>query len=252
MSPAIKCPDLQVLERLLQGLATPDEAARLESHLLECPSCVDVAKQVDTAVNFDLDTRFVVEQPRDASLEPLVQHFKAMIAKVPAVEADRLSTQAHVEPHSPDFARMEYAGLLRPPIEGDEGIGRLGDYPILRLIGSGGMGFVFLARDPHLKRAVAIKVMRPAFSAEAENRQRFFREAQATAALRNDHVAEVYHVAEDRGLPFLVMPLLEGETLQSRRKRVHRLPLPELLRIGKEAARGLAAATMKSNSCTAT
>ncbi len=68
------------------------------------------------------------------------------------------------------------------------------------------------------------------------------REAQATAAIENDHIVTIYQVAEDRGIPFLAMQLLQGETLEDRLQREPKLPLAEVLRIGRETAQGLAAA----------
>jgi hypothetical protein len=131
--------------------------------------------------------------------------------------------------------------FLGPPGSADE-IGRFGGYGILRLLGRGGMGLVFEARDPGLDRRVALKVLGPETAAHPTGRGRFLREARAAAALQHDHVVTIHQVGEDRGLPFFVMPLLRGETLDARLGRVGRLPLPETLRIGREIAEGLAAA----------
>src|SRR5262249_52005797 len=73
-------------------------------------------------------------------------------------------------------------------------------------------------------------------------RDRFLREARAMAAVRHDHVVTIHQVGEDRGIPFLAMELLEGETLEDRLRRPGRLSLPEALRICRELATGRAAA----------
>jgi serine/threonine protein kinase len=105
------------------------------------------------------------------------------------------------------------------------------------------MGVVFQAEDPHLKRLVALKVMRPSLAASAEFHRRFLREARLAASIDHEHVVTIYQVGEDRGVPFLAMQMLQGETLESRLKRAGgRLPLAEVLRIGREIAEGLAAA----------
>jgi hypothetical protein len=104
------------------------------------------------------------------------------------------------------------------------------------------MGVVLRAEDEVLRRPVALKVMRPELAARPEARERFLREARAAAALAHEHVVPVYHVGEEGGTPFLVMPLLEGESLAARLRREGRLPVAEVLRIGREAAEGLAAA----------
>jgi WD40 repeat protein len=131
--------------------------------------------------------------------------------------------------------------FLAPPLRPDE-LGRLGPYRVLRVLGAGGMGVVFLAEDPQLERPVALKAMRPALAASASARQRFLREARAVAAIEHDHIVSVYQVGEDRGVPFLAMQLLRGETLDDRLRREKILPMAQVLRIGREVATGLAAA----------
>jgi serine/threonine protein kinase len=131
--------------------------------------------------------------------------------------------------------------LLAPARAPDE-IGRLGDYRILRVLGVGGMGVVFQAEDVHLRRPVALKAMLPRTGPAENSRKRFLREARAAAALKHDHVVTIYHVGEDRGIPFLAMEFLDGESLDTRLKRVGRLPPAEVVRVGREVAEGLAAA----------
>jgi WD40 repeat protein len=121
-------------------------------------------------------------------------------------------------------------------------LGRLGPYRVVKVLGTGGMGVVFQARDPDLERFVALKAMKPALAASDSSRRRFLREARATAALEHDHIVHIYQVAEDRGIPYLAMPMLKGETLEDRLRRDKPLPAAEVLRIGREVAEGLAAA----------
>jgi WD40 repeat protein len=132
-------------------------------------------------------------------------------------------------------------GFLAPPEAPDE-VGRLGPYRVRRVLGTGGMGVVFHAEDPQLARPVALKAMLPALAVSADARQRFLREARAAAAISHDHVVPVFAVGEDRGVPFLAMPLLEGESLEERLHREEVLSPTEVLRIGREIAAGLAAA----------
>jgi len=123
------------------------------------------------------------------------------------------------------------AGALAP---GD----RLGPYIIERLLGKGGMGQVYRARDTRLNRAVAIKVLPPELSADPARRERFEREAQAIAALNDPHICTLYDVGRDRGIDFLVMQYLEGETLAARLAR-GRLPLHEVLRLAIDITEAL-------------
>src|SRR5262250_1842789 len=92
---------------------------------------------------------------------------------------------------------------------------KLGPYEILAPLGKGGMGEVYRARDTRLHRHVAVKVLPQAFQSEAA-RERFQREARAASALNHPNICAVYDVGEAAGHPFLVMELLEGETLRER------------------------------------
>jgi serine/threonine protein kinase len=131
--------------------------------------------------------------------------------------------------------------FLAPAKTPDE-IGRLGPYRVLRVLGAGGMGVVFEAEDPKLKRKVALKAMLPALAASETARKRFLREAQTAAALEHDHIVPIFQVDEDRGVPYIAMPFLKGEPLDKRLKGTNPLPIAEVLRIGREAAKGLRAA----------
>ncbi len=145
-------------------------------------------------------------------------------------------------PDSPRLAPSPDYPFLAPPQEADE-LGRLGPYRVLKVLGTGAMGVVFQADDPHLRRAVALKVMRPSLASSPEFHRRFLREARLAGAIEHEHIVTVYQVGEDRGVPYLAMQLLRGETLEDRlRQTGGRLPLPEVLRIGREIAEGLAAA----------
>jgi serine/threonine protein kinase len=158
------------------------------------------------------------------------------IAFPPPAPASDATTHPEQSPGVP----AEWLAMLAPPQAGEE-LGRLRDYRVLRVLGSGGMGVVFQGEDVLLQRPVAIKAMLPGLAATAGARQRFLREARAAAHLNHDHIVPIFAVAEERGVPFLVMPFLQGETLDARLKRVGLLPLAEVLRIGREIAEGLAA-----------
>src|SRR4029077_14741839 len=116
--------------------------------------------------------------------------------------------------------------------EGPDEIGRLASYRVLKILGHGGMGIVFLAEDPAPHRLVALKTLKSAVAANDRSRKRFLREAQATAAIEHDHIVPIYQVGESQGVPFLAMQLLKGETLEQRLRREKRLPFPEIFRIG--------------------
>jgi hypothetical protein len=96
---------------------------------------------------------------------------------------------------------------------------RLGPYDILSPLGQGGMGEVYMAQDSRLDRVVAIKVLPSDLAADPTARARFDREARAIAGLNHPNVCALFDVGRDRGYDFLVMELLEGETLQQRLDR---------------------------------
>ncbi|HMC88522.1 MAG TPA: protein kinase, partial [Gemmataceae bacterium] len=119
---------------------------------------------------------------------------------------------------------------------------RLGGYEIMGVVGCGGMGVVLKAFEPPLNRYVAIKVLGPQLALSGAARQRFTREAKAAAAVVHDNVIAIHTIAEAGGLPYFVMPYLRGPSLERRLQRTGPLAVDEILRIGMQIARGLAAA----------
>jgi non-specific serine/threonine protein kinase len=117
----------------------------------------------------------------------------------------------------------------------------LGPYEIAGLIGAGGMGEVYRARDTRLHRAVAIKILHKHLSSQAELRQRFQREARASSALSHPHICTVHDVGEIDGEPYLVLEHLEGGTLREA-LRDGPLPIDQAIRVASEVADGLDAA----------
>ncbi len=132
-------------------------------------------------------------------------------------------------------------GFLDPPARPDE-IGRFGPYRILGVLGRGGMGAVYRAEDPRLKRELAIKVLLPELTADPRAKARFVREAQAQAKVEHDHIVAIHQIGEANGVPFIAMPLLKGQSLAAALLQNPRPPLNEVVRIGREIAAGLAAA----------
>ena len=100
---------------------------------------------------------------------------------------------------------------------------RLGPYEILSPLGAGGMGEVYKARDTRLERTVAVKILPPRFSEDADMKQRFEREAKAISALAHVNICALYDVGTHEGTEYLVMEHLEGQTLA---ERLSNGPLP--------------------------
>src|SRR5262245_11291720 len=121
---------------------------------------------------------------------------------------------------------------------------RIGPYEILTLLGQGGMGEVYRARDTVLGREVAIKVLPPAFTADADRVARLQREAQALAALSHPNIAAIHGFEQSGGVRALVMELVEGPTLADRIAK-GRLPVEAALVVARQIAEALEAAHEK-------
>src|SRR5262245_53904643 len=115
---------------------------------------------------------------------------------------------------------------------------RLGPYEVVTPIGAGGMGEVYRARDTRLGRDVAVKVLPPHLSPSAEARARFEREARVVSGLNHPHICVLHDLGREAEIDYLVMELVEGETLA---QRIARGPLPivDAMRIGAEIADAL-------------
>jgi eukaryotic-like serine/threonine-protein kinase len=121
---------------------------------------------------------------------------------------------------------------------------RLGPYEIVSLLGAGGMGEVYRARDSRLKRDVAIKVLPQAISLDADRLRRFEQEALATAALNHPNILAVFDIGTSEGSPYVVSEMLEGETLRER-LRSGAIVVRKALDYALQIAHGLAAAHEK-------
>jgi eukaryotic-like serine/threonine-protein kinase len=118
---------------------------------------------------------------------------------------------------------------------------RLGPYELVAPIGAGGMGEVWRGRDTRLDRSVAVKVLPPAFAEDEDRKARFEREAKAISSLNHPHICTLFDVSRDGESHFLVMELLEGESLADRLQRGP-LPLDQVVKVGAQVAEALDAA----------
>jgi formylglycine-generating enzyme required for sulfatase activity/serine/threonine protein kinase len=242
------CPTAADWQRLASGQVSEEEAESLEGHLLGCAACLQVVESLpaDDPVLGPLEQAAPAGPPHGGDTDVWLRRLKEVLPwhGVPGGETHGESLSTGNGSEAAANAMVEVGGLLTPA-EGPGEIGRLGGYRVLEVLGTGGMGVVFLAEDPVLHRRLALKTLKPALAASETARQRFLREAQAAAAIEHDHVIPILHVGEEGGVPFLAMPLLHGESLETRLRREGKLPVSEVLRIGREAAEGLAAAHAK-------
>ena len=112
-------------------------------------------------------------------------------------------------------------------------------YEVLEKIGSGGMGTVYKARDTHLDRCVALKMLPPGLQEHPETLERFRREAQALACLKHPSVATVYDANVEGGFPYLVLEFIEGKNLERILAEQGPMPIQDVVRMGIELAEAI-------------
>lgn len=222
MNSSPSCLTHERLRQLSQNELSPPEMGQLDEHVTHCEFCRRLLEEVGADLDWQRELRVALS---DAS--------------------DRHPVSAHIDSSADDAQHdgsVEQFVKLLGPTDDPRMLGRLGPYEIVGILGRGGMGVVFKGFDAVLNRYVAIKLLLPHLATSGAARKRFAREAQAAAAVVDDHVMAIHGVAEWQGIPYLVMPYTRGLTLQKRLSEQGPLELREVLRIGMQAAAGLAAA----------
>lgn len=234
-------PPAALLEQFLLGTLPPEEQQRVEEFVANDPTAAltlhGLGRSADTLLNAIQASQSV--PPTQPEVRDLIDKAK----RLPYINSGDKTTAmpGGSAGQSATDELTAWKGRLSPAERPDE-LGRLGGYRLLRVLGRGGMGVVFEAEDPRLGRRVALKVVRPSIAEDQASHDRFLREARATAAVEHENIVTIHQVEEDRGVPYLAMPLLQGESLEDRLRREIRLPVADVIRIGREIALGLAAA----------
>src|SRR5438874_9758254 len=174
----------------------------------------------------------MTEPSRSSPDAPATDAESSQLAPTLAPPAGAPSSQTRKPLPEPEFGPPEKPGE----------VGKIARYRVLKKLGEGGMGAVYLGLDAVLGRRVALKVMLPEHAADPESRERFLREARAAAMVKSDHVVTIYDVDEVRGVPFIAMEYLLGHPLDQYLRTKGELPLAQVFRIGRETALGLVAA----------
>jgi len=213
------CLTAESMERLARGELPAAQMVLIEEHIGSCEYC-----------RFMLDSSSHDSQWQDEVL-PVLQATSDDYQKFRDDKNDGQEEQP-----------LESVLKLLGPTDDPHKLGRIGTYEVIGVIGRGGMGVVFKAFDAALNRFVAIKMLLPHLAASGAARKRFAREGQAAAAVIDDNVLPIYSVAEWQGVPYLVTQYSRGTTLQKRILDQGPLELKEILRIGMQTAKGLAAA----------
>jgi tetratricopeptide (TPR) repeat protein len=188
------------------------------------------------AAALELDSAHRASFLREACSDPSLRNeIQSLIVAHELANTDALNSGAV----NPSFSKSALSARL----ELTHGT-KLGDFQILSLLGAGGMGEVYRARDLRLERNVAIKVLPKFVSLDPDRLRRFEQEAKAAAALSHPNILAVFQMGTHEGAPYLVSELLEGDTL---REQVKRGPVPakKAIDYGAQTAHGLAAAHEK-------
>ncbi|HEV8072018.1 MAG TPA: protein kinase [Planctomycetaceae bacterium] len=232
------CPWRDELQQMVLGKLNRSRAEAIAQHLDTCPTCLDALREwviSDEILEAVQAGRAANSEPTKTMYLPIGRIRDAVSTWLVAHDDTRTDHEA-LPPSLADFKTV-----LSPPQSADE-IGRIADFRVLRLLGIGGMAAVFEAEDTRLKRRVALKLLHPGTASKPGANERFLRESQSAAALKHEHVVTIHQVGLHEGTPFLVLELLHGETLEDHLARTGRLNVPEIIRIGREIAEGLAAA----------
>jgi hypothetical protein len=212
----------------------------------ECASDPEVRQCVEALLRVHREPVTIRDQPPATAFEFAPPSLGIMTAFDPSADPKGpiLATpQRDPFPHYEDPKEDEEPLALEflEPSSEPGSLGRLGHHEVLEVLGRGGFGIVVRAFDQKLQRMVAIKVLDPRPASSSPARKRFLREARAAARLRHRHVVQIYAV-EERPLPYLVMEYIPGQTLQQKHEQDGPLDVADVLRIGAQIARGLAAA----------
>lgn len=228
------CPDPEAIRDLLNGSLSETEQAELSSHFDLCPTCQKTFDSEATGPRFLGD---VARLCSDADWQQNTPTLDRLLRDIPQQLSD-----AADEASVTSWSTEAVADFLDASENADH-IGRLGTYEIVEVIGRGGMGIVLRGIDSRLNRVVAIKVLAPELASNPNARRRFYREGQAAAAaVSHDHVVTIHAVDDHERLPYLVMEFVAGESLEECIRRTGALPIESILRMGRQAALGLAAA----------
>ena len=232
------CPATEDLRQLLGGPLSGERQQAVTHHLDACSGCQ--AKLEELATDGTNISR-VVERLHE--MEPVATSAYWPALRAVDDELQATDTQTTVTPRPMPRNRGVALDFLQPATDSAY-LGRLAHFDVMRVLGRGGMGVVLEAFDSKLRRNVAIKVLDPDMAKDETAGQRFCREARAAASITHENVVAVHQVerSSEGDVPFLVMQLVAGESLEQRLTRDGKLPLRESVRIGMQAARGLAAA----------
>ncbi|MEZ6100766.1 MAG: protein kinase [Pirellulaceae bacterium] len=237
------CPTAYEFQQMLDGEISDQRLEELGAHLEQCATCNQLLRKIpDDNVRRAFRNYHAIDGSDILIQQAILKAQSIFKARSEGAEQDTVRS-ALDETLSAEQPTQQFTFLAVPQLP-DE-IGRLGKYRILGVLGQGGMGLVFRANDPTLARDVALKVLWMAKPISTAVKQRFAREAKALASIDHDNVVPVHSVEEDRGVPFLTMKLLSGQTLSDLLADQGKLCPRETVQIARQVAAALSAAHAK-------
>jgi serine/threonine-protein kinase len=221
------------LRLLLEDHLPEDEKPAMEQHLECCADCREALENLAGDTGWWEDARRFVPGELAPGLSPQPTGDDG-----PGATPEETPESGRISTSGAGDVWLDFLARSQDP----KALGVLGPYDVISVLGRGGMGIVLKAFDAALDRMVALKVLSPSLAASGAARRRFAREARAAAAVVHEHVVAIHAVDSWRGLPYLVMQYVSGRSLQDRIDQDGPLEIDEVLRIGMQAASGLAAA----------
>ena len=216
-NPSPICPDDQTLARLCMGKADALETDRFILHLENCQLCPDRADAIWKTSS----------SPKTAKI---TTHLN--FASPPNGLSNLLAR-----------AELERSGVaFLPPSPNTRALGRLGGYDLLRVIGTGGMGIVFEALSPDSPTPIALKTLKQGPTATTATRQRFLREARSIQSVRHNGLIPILDTGNDANIPFMIMPLLEGQNFERLIARQAPLKFELVVELARQICQALHAA----------
>ena len=231
MAKRIKCPDKKWFEKLADGSVNQEQEAQLTAHLDQCESCRESMDQLNDIGDLLGDT----VNKSNPTIANESESFRERLAEIKSKEPTAQSS----------FAARGYMDVMPWIDESENHVGRIDEFELIEFVGRGGMGIVFKALDEKLQRFVALKLMSPQMLVDEAAKARFLREARSAAGISHTNVVTVHTVNETRGLPYLVMEYVEGDSLETRLQSETHLPIRQIVAISTQMTRGLNAAHSK-------
>lgn len=211
------------LLQLIDDKLSSDQEQEITRHLDHCAQCQQALQNL-------------VGAPE------LWQEVSSILTTSPPSTQTNCRADNPTHPRLPNGDHVAWVSDLLQPSSQEDCLGLLDDRPVHGVIGHGGMGVVLRVWDAKLNRFLAAKMLSPMLASVGAARQRFFREAQSAAAVVHPNIVPIYDISTQSKLPYILMPVVDGGSLQQRIESHGPLPLVEVLAIGLQVAEALLAA----------